>query len=110
MKKILFSLYHHLPDKFKRIIRLYSKSYNDVAGGGQTLFKDRIEREMNAFLKDDKGEWNAIRKDIKRCWLKYGSSPEEYFLFGFRKLNKKERGKFITDYEKDMTLKKRMGL
>lgn len=110
MKKILFSLYHHLPDKLKRLVRLYTKSYNDVAGGGQTLFKDRIEREMKAFLKDDKSDWNAIRKDIRKCWLKFGSSPEEYFLFGFRSLNDKERATFITDYVKDMELKKRIGL
>ena len=110
---IFSTIYHHLPDKVKRFIRLHTYSYNDVAGGGKTLFRDRIEREMNTFLKDagcDGREWNSIKKDIKRSWLLFGSPPEEYFLLDFRNKNDEERSRFITDYEKDMTLKKRMGL
>ena len=110
MMSIFNSLYHHMPDKVKRVIRLYSYSYNDVAGGGKTLFRDRIQRVMKEFLPNGDKNWKRIEKDIKKCWLKYGSSPEEYFLFDFKNLNEKGRSLFITDYVKDMKLKKRIGL
>lgn len=113
MKRLLYNLYHHLPDRWKRLIRLYSYSYNDVKAGRST-FKSRITREMISFLtdkeKEDKAYVARIKKDIRKCWLKYGSSPEEYFLFGFQELDDAGRKCFITDYEKDMTLKDRIGL
>lgn len=114
MNTIFSRIYHHLPERCKRYIRLWSYSYNDVIDGHHSLFRNRIEREINRFLTEDelidKGKVRAIRKDIKHCWIKFGASPEEYFLFGFRTLSDDKRAKFITDYEKDMTLKKKMGL
>jgi len=114
MRKLFSFIYHRLPENWKRIIRLHSYAYNDIKGGGKTLFKSRIDRELKVFLKveeqADKHLVREVKKDIKHCWLKYGSSPEEYFLFGFRNLDNAGRSAFVTDYEKDMTLKAKMGL
>ena len=107
-------VYHHLPENWKRRVRLHSKAYNDIKGGGGSTFKSRINRELKVFLKEeeqaDKQLVELLKRDIKQCWLKYGASPEEYFLFGYRNLNDEGRRAFITDYEKDMTLKAKMGL
>lgn len=109
---ITSSIYHHLPDKVKRRIRLHTKSYNDVRGSKN--FKERIERTIGEFMTpeelSDKESVRKIIKDIKRCWLKFGSSPEEYFLLGFKDIDDEQKAKFITDYDKDMTMKKVMGL
>ena len=107
-------IYHHLPESWKRRVRLHSKAYNDIKGGSKSTFKSRINRELKVFLNEeeqtDKLLVESIKKDIKQCWLKYGTSPEEYFLFGYRDLDDKGRSAFISDYEKDMTLKSKMGL
>lgn len=114
MNKYISYFYHHLPEGMKRRIRLYTYSYNDVVGGKRSKFKDRIDRVVDDFLSDeekcDQSLVKSIKKDIRRCWLRFGSSPEEYFLFGFRNIPDDEKSTFCTDYEKDMTMKRIMGL
>ena len=47
-----------------------------------------------------------IIKDIKRCFLRFGTTPRDYFLFGFDTANRSDdaRSSFVTDWDKDDTL------
>ncbi len=105
---VLRKMFHQLPDGMKRWIRLYTYSYNDIIGGQRSTFKSRIDRCIDVFVPEekqcDKEYISLLKKDIKKSWLKYGASPDEYFLFGFMNLGLEARKRFITDYEKDSLL------
>lgn len=109
---LLKQLFHYLPDGMKRWIRLYTYSYNDISGGEHSTFKTRINRCIAIFVpeerKNDKEYISRLIKDIKNSWLRYGASPDEYFLFGFEDYGPEVRQRFITDYEKDSLLTKVM--
>lgn len=47
-----------------------------------------------------------ITKDIVRCYVLYGITPSDYFLFGFNTINTKHRQRktFVSDELKDRTL------
>lgn len=52
-----------------------------------------------------------LEKEITRCFLKYGITPRDYFLFGFDSVNTSDelRESFVTDWDKDETLIKMDG-
>lgn len=45
-------------------------------------------------------------KDVVKCFLKYGTTPRDYLLFGFDTVNisHEQRKLFVTDWDKDDTL------
>lgn len=50
-----------------------------------------------------------IKKDIKRCYLKYKISPTEYFLFNFKSLLPNQRSEYLSDKTIYMTMGKIVG-
>ena len=64
-----------------------------------------IKKSMDHFLSDKEknNSWLrwSIGWDIWRCRWKYQSTPNEYFLFGFRGKGHDYRNSFITDIVKN---------
>lgn len=61
--------------------------------------------------KYDVNERHQIIKDITNCFLRYGTTPRDYFLFGFDTVNTsaESRASFVTDWDKDDILIKEDG-
>ena len=77
-------------------------------------FGKKMKDALECFLDDkelkDKQLVQIIRKDIKSCYMKYLTTPQEYFLFGFKE-NKEDvyRSSFLTDNVKIRALIKVTG-
>ena len=72
-----------------------------------------FDKKIDAALKKFKGYSNLpdyqLKKDIKDCYYKYLTSPQEYFLFRFFELKDIERKKFLSDNLKVRHLLKTTG-
>ena len=51
-------------------------------------------------------ERTKVINNVKRCFVRHLAKPQEFFLLGFRDKTDKERSEWITDYIKDIYLKK----
>ena len=77
--------------------------------GGGTL-EDAINQVVNppySLLEGlDESSKRTFIKDITNCFLRFGTTPRDYFLFGFDTSNKTDdaRSSFVTDWNKDDTL------
>lgn len=77
-------------------------------------FSGKMEEALVCFLTEEEQKdnqlVNCIREDIKSCYMKYLTTPQEYFLFGFKD-NKSDayRDSFLTDNVKIRSLIKVMG-
>lgn len=61
---------------------------------------ETMDECFDKFLKKEnfsEKQLNQIRKDIRKCYWKYYSTPEEYFLFDFMNKSHSERKEFLTD-------------
>ena len=56
-----------------------------------------IERFASTYPQDRKDEFS---KDIRRCWMRYGLAPDEYFMYHIHERDKKERAAFISDIDR----------
>lgn len=68
---------------------------------GVGSFKVEIENTMKMFmpgeeLKDDKTV-AKVKADIRHCFYKFKTSPQEYFLFGFRMKTDEARNAYLPD-------------
>ena len=65
-----------------------------------------FEKHLTAKQFGDAKFLNVIKRDIHLCYLKYGFTPRDYFLFNFHKENRssKLRRTFISDVYKDYLL------
>lgn len=72
-------------------------------GGG--IYSENLNKAIAKFvpLNTDAALIRKLRKDITLCYLKYGATPDEYFLLGFKEMNSSQRSSFITDKIKDVT-------
>ena len=64
-------------------------------------FKAEAEKAMKMFLsekelKDDRTV-AKVEADIRHCFYKFKTTPQEYFLFGFRKKTDEERNAYLPD-------------
>lgn len=66
-----------------------------------------IENECRAFNKELTDE---LKNDMLSSLILYGSSPKEYFLYGFPRLNAEERDTFLTDHYREQVLKREIGI
>ena len=77
-------------------------------------FKKKMEEALRTFLSkaelEDRYFLESVRRDIKYCYKKYLTTPQEYFLFGFKE-NESEtyRDSFLSDNVRIRTLIKVMG-
>ena len=75
--------------------------------GGVSL-KDAINQAITYLPLPGRVESNIqlTIRDITKCFLQYGTTPRDYFLFGFDGSNKSDdaRSSFVTDWDKDDTL------
>lgn len=66
-----------------------------------------IQKQINVFCPTVVGRGkNKIMSDVKRCYVKFLTKPQEYFLLGFKDKTDKEKSGWITDFIKDTYLKK----
>ena len=95
LRRILINIYHSLSiDKlFMRI----------------GLFNKKIDTVINKFHGISNMPDCQLRKDIKKCYYKYLTTPQEYFLFRFYELDDIERSKFLSDNIKIRCLLKTTG-
>ncbi len=74
--------------------------------GSKSLFKE-IEEECQNFKK---GATKTLKEDILSSLILYGSSPKEYFLYGFPEFDEQERDQFLTDHYRIQVLKREIGI
>lgn len=70
-------------------------------------FGDMFNHSFDAIVKkDDQVLRKSLKKDAVRCYLRWGFTPRDYFLFGFHDENTNviQRKAFISDYYKDYAL------
>lgn len=83
LRRILINIYHalNLDKLFMRI----------------GLFDKKIVTSLKKFKGYSDLSDYQLRKDIKTCYYKYLTTPQEYFLFRFFELDDIERAKFLSD-------------
>lgn len=81
-------------------------------GGG--IFAREIADNMELFLSPGESEEVRTAEKIKNdnidCYLRFGATPQEYFLFGFRRLTNRRRSRFLTNQHKDKVCIARTGM
>lgn len=73
------------------------------------LFDSQINNALKKFKGNSNLSDSQLRKDIKDCYYKYLTTPQEYFLFRFFEINDKDRSKFLSDNQKVRHLLKTTG-
>lgn len=70
----------------------------------QHLIEESVDIFMSETERADKSLVRKITDDIIKCYYLYGSTPQEYFLFGFRDLSARRRSEFLTNQHKDRVI------
>lgn len=69
---------------------------------GLGSFNNLITKALNEFLTkeelQDESVVKEVRKDIRTCYYRYKTTPQEYFLFKFRHKKHEERDSYISDH------------
>ena len=102
--------FHHL-----FINRCNTLMVNAINGGGGKIYEGKplndsitkaIEENVPSSDKKNRKIVEDYTREIKKCFLRYGITPNDYFLFGFHTINKKHSSRrlFVTDTCKDYTL------
>lgn len=60
-------------------------------------FDRRIDKAIDAMGNNSKQTKAQLKADIKKCYYKYLTTPEEYFLFGFEGKDHAYRDSFLSD-------------
>ena len=81
---------------------------------GHSSFKKKKEKAYSCFLSDDERKnvelLHKLDEDIKYCYMKYLTSPDEFFLFGFKdNTSEAYRSTFLSDNVRIRTLIKVVG-
>lgn len=86
IRRVLITVYHTLSlDKFRMFI------------GG---FDRQIEIAIQKFGSNSDLSPRELKSDIKKCYYRYLTTPDEYFLYGFEGTNEKYRSSFLPDNKK----------
>lgn len=87
-------------------------SYTSARWGGET-FDSEICRCFEIFLSSkEKKNVELLRKlkiDIIWCYYRYGTTPDEFFLFDFRHCTLDRRSEFLTTKHKDDVMRQKVG-
>ena len=110
-KKLLLAVFPtlYIDKRTKR----YMDRYLDEKDHNAIVFRDDIELNMKAFLSkkelNDKSLVDKITFDIVKCYILYGITPDEYFMYDFR--NKKDwyRSTILSRKRKDELCCKYLG-
>ena len=106
MKK---ELIYKLPILFQLLFRKIAISCKLLGGDSKvpidkTIILFKNEKEC------DKKYLKALKRDIKKSYIKYLAKPIEYFLFGFEHKTTSQRREYLTDIQKDMYCEKYDGI
>ncbi len=75
---------------------------------GEGLFGENVDQAFSTYLSETERQDARLVKelthDIVKCYLQYGATPTEYFIFNFRHASDEVRASFVTDMDKDKTL------
>ncbi len=86
--------------------------HKEMWGGG--IFSDNLQRAFNTFLppaiQRNKSIVKRLTRDIVDCYIRYGSTPAEYFLYDFPHTSEQKRDTFATNIIKDKACMKVIGL
>lgn len=87
---------------------------SNVWGGKGMTMQHLIDESVNIFMPEtERADKNLVKKitdDIIKCYYLYGSTPQEYFLFGFRNLPTGRRSEFLTNQHKDRVMIEKVGM
>lgn len=121
MNKVIFKLeeniyrflfYIPLLRNVARYIYYHRNRFRKIWGGGI------LEDEINCIIEKIASILNVsntslirdVKNDMIDCYVKYGATPQEYFLFGFRNASNKQKKKLLTNKSKDILMIKKVGL
>ncbi len=115
IRKLLKSLALIIPFTRSYYIELYIRRTNlsnVIWGGG--IFIDEINKYLDLKLTENERK-NArllrrILKDIVYSYIRYGATPQEYFMFGFRNQKHSYRKRYLTNRHKDEVMIRVEGL
>ncbi len=72
---------------------------------GNLNFREELDRNLKLFLSDEELSNNEVLKkieeDVLLSYWKFGSIPNEYFMFGFKDMLMDKRKEFLTLSQKD---------
>lgn len=112
VRSIYYRIRNLFPRKFLRHVDWLFLRGNVKIYGGKTL-EVAVNEVLNTHPHsiDDNRTRREFEKEITRCFLNYGITPRDFFLFGFDSVNTSEeaRASFVTDWDKDETLIKMDG-
>lgn len=124
MSTLKSKLLHNFPVSFTNaylfIGRCKQLVINIINGGGKIYEGKSLNKSIEIALQENltpemlsnKKTVESVAFEIKRCFLLYGTTPNDYFLFGFDKKNltHAERKTFVTDTCKDYMLSRYDGI
>lgn len=110
--RVLLSKYEHRIFPFKYFFGKKKYLAKKIWGGGlmETELSNNFEIFLSGAEKKNSRLLNHLEKDIIRCNILYGATPQEYFLFGFRDLSEAKRSQFLTNEFKDKVMISKVGL
>lgn len=108
----IINLICKLPPKMKRFLMLKIEGDRAYIHGGKPI-GPAISAAIKEYVPEDfQHDNDYIKKlvgDIKRCFVRYGAKPAEYFYFGFEGLSNVNRGGYLTETQEDGELIKKTG-
>lgn len=65
---------------------------------GSKSFETQMDSAIQKFMPTvSQASLQAVRRDIKHCFCRYKTTPQEYFLFGFPQKGEQERDAYLPD-------------
>lgn len=94
--------------QMSRAIRRFIRTQWHRPIWGEGLYGENLDKALAAYLSEsERKDTRLVKKltrDMVKCYLLYGATPDEYFLFNFRNASDEVRASFVTDMDKDKTL------
>lgn len=91
----------------KRVVNVAINGIDNTLVYEGFRFGDMFNQFYDSIIKkDDAPLKKKLKKDAARCYVRWGFTPRDYFLFGFHDQNitVSQRKSFISDYYKDYSL------
>ena len=108
VSKMIKELIYKLPIPIQLFVRKIVITCKLLRGG-----KSFIDKAVTIFKNEkeyDSKYLEALKKDIKKSYIKYLVKPIEYFLFGFEHKTTNQRKEYLTDIQKDAYCEKYDGI
>ena len=114
IKKIIRNLLLPFPSCCNIVLLLKKRTVlNSVIWGGKEIFIDEIKSDISSFRNYNdlsEKEYHHLIDDIVYCYLRFGSTSLEYFVFGFYGMSNSRRSEFLTNMHKDIVCIEDVGL